>query len=103
MSSGAAVALRAALAQTVGQLEKIAASGQEAATLLEANRVRVVQDITNPGPKNIDGKDLTQKHLTRVGKKDQDAVDAMVREVCQCLRGKAAMSPPPSPSAFKVW
>merc|ERR1719473_36832 len=102
MSSGAAVAVRAALAQMIGQLEKVAASGPEAATLLEANRARVVQDITNPGPKNIDGKDLTQKHLTRVDKKDQSEVDVMVREVCSCLRGKE-MSAPSSPTAFKVW
>jgi hypothetical protein len=102
MSSGAAVAMRAALAQMIGQMEKIAASGEEAAKRLEGNRAKVVQDITNPGPNNIDGKELTQKHLTRVDKQHQSEVDAMVRQVCSCLRG-GTMSPPSSPTAFKVW
>jgi hypothetical protein len=101
MSSGAAVAMRAALANMICQMEKIAACGEEAARLLEGNRARVVQDITNQGPQNIDRKELTQKHLTRLPGQ-QSEVDAMIRQVCTCLKG-GTMSTPSSPSAFKVW
>lgn len=61
--------------------------------MLTANRQRVVQDITNPGPENIDGKPLTQKELERVPDKNKPKVDAMLREVCSRLEGKAAKSP----------
>merc|ERR1719240_2134196 len=91
MSLGAANALRYVLAQ----VEK-AAAPLEAAQLLSTNRARVVQDITNPGPKNIDGKELTQTELARVDSKDQAAVDAMVTDVCNRLQGKAGGAPQPS-------
>merc|ERR1719437_257011 len=68
MSSDAATALRTMLAQ------------MEAAHMLMSNRVRVVQDIVNPGPKNIDGKPLTQTELTRLGSGHQASVDAMISE-----------------------
>merc|ERR1719240_844496 len=94
MSLGAANALRYVLAQ----VEK-AAAPLEAAQLLSTNRARVVQDITNPGPKNIDGKELTQTELVRVDSKDQATVDAMVGEVCNRLQGKAGANDKISP----VW
>merc|ERR1719356_1275657 len=78
MSSAAAAALRSILAQ------------MEAALMLMNNRERVVQDITNPGPKNIDGKTLTQTNLKRVDAKHRASVDAMVREVCCRLLGKGS-------------
>merc|ERR1719181_1431923 len=84
MSSDAATALRTKLAQ------------MEAAHTLMSNRERVVQDITNPGPKNIDGKALTQTGLQRVDIKHRASVAAMVREVCGCLLGKP-MSVPQAP------
>merc|ERR1719238_1538056 len=82
MSPGAASALCSVLAQT------------EAAQLLLANRDRVVQDIVNPGPKNIDQKTLTQLELQRVDSKDKGTVDAMVREVCNRLQGKPGTEKP---------
>merc|ERR1719335_743375 len=54
MSNAAATALRT----TLGRME--------AAHRLATNMERVVQDITNPGPSNIDGKELTQLDLKRV-------------------------------------
>merc|ERR1712118_346428 len=48
MSRAAATAMKKALADI------------EAAQMLMFNAERVVSDITNPGPKNIDGKTLTQ-------------------------------------------
>merc|ERR1719453_2114781 len=38
----------------------------EASHMLMSNHERVIQDITNPGPQNIDGKTLTQMELKRV-------------------------------------
>merc|ERR1719436_1414843 len=70
MSTQAATALRTKLAQ------------MEAAHMLMSNREKVVQDITNPGPKNIEGKALTQTELKRVGVEHNGSVDAMVQEVC---------------------
>jgi len=81
MSSDAATALRTMLAQ------------MEAAHMLMSNRGKVVQDITNPGPKNIDGKPLTQPELKRVGIEHQVFVDAMIREVCCRLLGKVTCKP----------
>jgi hypothetical protein len=90
MSSAAATALRTMLAQI------------EAAHMLMSNRARVVQDITNPGPNNIDGKELTQKDLKRVGAQHRACVDAMVSEVCCRLLGKGA-SMPQVPGEVSVW
>merc|ERR1711904_382825 len=59
MSNAAATALRTTLAR------------MEAAHRLATNFERVVQDITNPGPSNIDGEELTQLHLTRVKAADK--------------------------------
>merc|ERR1719291_1602987 len=90
MSSGAATALRTMLAK------------MEAAHMPMNNRERVVQDITNPGPKNIDGKTLTQTDLKRVDAKHRASVDAMVREVCCRLLGKGT-SMPQAPGEMSVW
>merc|ERR1711904_614282 len=76
-----------ALSTTLGRLE--------AAHRLASNCTRVVQDITNPGPKNIDGKALTQTDLKRVDTKHQASVNAMVKEVTSQLLGKTPCGPPP--------
>jgi surfactin synthase thioesterase subunit len=102
MSAAAASALRAVLAQIANPSEEVAAP-VEAAELLMANRYRVVQDITNPGSKNIDGKARTQPDLTRVDSKYEVTVDAMVSEVCCRLLGKAGMSKQSTPEEAKVW
>jgi hypothetical protein len=94
MSLGAANALCAVLDDIAAPLE--------AAQLLLANRERVVQDIANPGPKNIDGKDLSQPDLERVSSKDKAAVDAMLSELCNRLQGNAS-NKKPSPEEAKVW
>merc|ERR1712039_474988 len=83
MSSAAATALRTML------------SRMEAAHMLMNNRERVVQDITNPGPKNIDGKALTQTDLKRLDIKHQASVNAMIKEVSCRLFGKTSSTPPP--------
>jgi hypothetical protein len=88
MSEHAAKAIRKVLPQIANPLQKTEASNQEAAQMLMHNRERVVQDITNPGPTNIDGKKLTQTDLRRVDGKHQASVDAMVNEVCCCLLGR---------------
>merc|ERR1711972_28333 len=90
MSSAAATALRTMLSQ------------MEAANMLMNNRERVVQDITNSGPKNIDGKMLTQTNLKRVDAKHRASVDAMVREVCGRLLGNGA-SALQAPGEVPVW
>merc|ERR1712137_396450 len=89
MSSEAATALRTKLAQV------------EAAYMLMSNRDRVVQDITNAGSSNIDGKKLTQTELRRVDNKHEVSVNAMIKEVSCRLLGKAPMSP--SPQEASVW
>jgi hypothetical protein len=89
MSSEAAAALRAMLTQ------------MEAAYMLMSNRERVVQDITNPGPKNIEGKALTQTELKRVDIDSQASVNAMVKEVICRFLGKTPCTPAPQESL--VW
>jgi len=76
MSSAAATALRTTLARL------------EAAHRLATNFERVVQDITNPGPSNIDGKELTQLNLTRVKPVHKLEVQEMVKAVCSLLLGQ---------------
>jgi len=73
----------------------------DAACKLEANFVRVVQDITNPGPNNIDGKYLSQPHLQRVDPKHIKSVEAMVKAACSGLRGNAIAAPPKDQA--QVW
>merc|ERR1719449_398647 len=53
----------------------------------------VVQDITNPGPTNIDGKALTQTYLQRVDPKHVKSVETMVQAVISLLRGKLVKAP----------
>jgi hypothetical protein len=83
MSSSAANALCAVLAQS----EEMAGP-LEAAAALTANKERVVADITNAGPTNIDGIVLTQTGLGRVDSGEKDSVDKMIVEVCARLQGK---------------
>jgi len=66
---------------------------KEAASKLEANFRKVVQDITNPGPTNIDGKALTQTYLQRVDPKHVKSVETMVQAVISLLRGKSVKAP----------
>merc|ERR1712048_290336 len=89
MSPEAAKAMEKELAGIATQSNAVDPASLEAAQMLMSNYVRVVQDITNPGPNNIDGKKLTQTELKRVDIKHQALVDAMVREVCCGLVGKA--------------
>jgi len=89
MSPAAAKAIRAVLASISSQSAPIDASSLEAAQMLMFNAERVVQDIANPGPKNIDGKALTQPELKRVSPNDRAAVDMMIGEVCCRLLGKS--------------
>merc|ERR1719428_1088122 len=90
MSSAAATALRTTLAR------------MEAAHRLASNCERVIQDITNPGPNNIDGKKLTQLSLTRVDPRNKASVEAMVQAVCSRLLGQE-VSGPSTPEEALVW
>jgi len=92
MSDDAAKAMRSVLTQISNQSEKVGGANMEAAQMLMFNHERVVQDITNPGPQNIDGKVLTQKDLKRVDIEHRPFVGAMVRELCCCLVSKALPS-----------
>jgi hypothetical protein len=103
MSPGAAQALCAVLGHIAADSTKLVTCGQEAAKLLDGNRTRVIQDILNAGPKNIDGKDLTQTNLQRVSSSNKSIVEAMYREVVSCLGGKAALTTPSAPAEIKVW
>jgi len=102
MSPAAAAAMRAALASIANKSERIDAASHEASQLLMSNHVRVVNDITNAGPNNIDGKKLTQTNLKRVDVKHQMLVGAMVREVCCCLVGRPTLKPL-APEDVQVW
>jgi len=102
MSCDAAKAMRKVLVQIGNKTEKVDAPKREAAQMLMSNHEKVVQDITNPGPQNIDGKALTQTNLKRVDMKHRQFVGAMVREVCCCLLGKA-MSKTLSRDEASVW
>merc|ERR1719161_2302972 len=89
MSAAAAGQLKAALAKI------------EAAHALMYNRERVVEDITNPGPQNIDGMPLTQLHLIRLEPRDASGVDSMLRALVSLLLGQAVSGP--SSSEALVW
>jgi len=102
MSPAAAAAMRAALASVANKSEKIDAASHEASQTLISNHVRVVQDITNAGPNNIDGKKLTQTNLQRVDAKHRMLVGALVREVCCCLVGQPTLKPL-TPEDVQVW
>jgi len=94
--------MRKALAQIANQTEVTNAFKWEAAQTLMCNHERVVDDITNPGPKNIDGKMLTQTDLKRVDSTHRALVSTMVREVCCSLVGKP-MSKRLTPEEMLVW
>merc|ERR1719453_2854614 len=81
MSGAAAQALRTMLGQ------------MEAALKLSSNRERVVLDIVNPGPNNIEGKTLTQTGLKRVDSKYKSCVDDMVKAVGHRLCGAGVAGP----------
>jgi len=100
MSSEAATEMRKVLVSISSPKQSIDPDSLEAVKKLMSNRARVVQDISNPGPQNIDGKELTQKHLTRV--LDRFSVDAMISEVCRRLLGKEASWPSASED-WQVW
>merc|ERR1719316_238987 len=76
-------------------------AGVEAACKLMANFTRVVRDITNPGPMNIDGKELTQTELKRVDPDAEPYVRAMLSAVCCRLLGQEV--PGPSMEEALVW
>merc|ERR1719353_78492 len=83
-----------ALSTTLGRLE--------AAHRLASNCTRVVQDICNPGPNNIEGKKLTQPDLTRVDPKYKASVEQMVKAVCSRLLGQE-VSRPSRPDEALAW
>jgi len=101
MSEAAAKEMRAVLASITSRQAAWHLSKEAAAKLL-FNFKRVVQDITNPVPANIDGKRLTQIDLTRVDTKHQKAVNAMISEVCCRLLGKTSCEPSTSEEA-RAW
>jgi len=102
MSAEAGAAMQKVLASIANPPEKVDTACLEAAQMLMSNYERVVQDITNPGPNNIDGKRLTQTDLRRVDIKHKELVGAMVREVCCSLVGKATPKPL-APGEVQVW
>merc|ERR1719409_2522972 len=93
MTPAAASAMRALLAQIGSKSETIEPSKQEVAMKLMGNRDRVVKDICNAGPKNIDGKALSQPELRRVGKQCEETVHAMISDVCCSLTHKTNPTP----------
>merc|ERR1712070_378295 len=99
MSPAAATALRTELLSITSHSGEIHAENMEAVHKLMSNHERVVKDITNPGPKNIDGKQLTQTDLERVDSVHRETVDAMIKEVCERLQGKPANAKPSPVSA----
>jgi len=102
MSAEAGAAMQKVLASIANPPNKVDSACLEAAQMLMSNYQRVVQDITNPGPNNIDGKRLTQTDLKRVDIKYQELVGAMVREVACCLVGKATVKML-APEEVQVW
>merc|ERR1719152_655492 len=93
MSPAAAEAMRTVLASIPMPKPKVDAASWEAARMLMGNRERVVLDITNPGPKNIDGIALTQPELRRVDRRYRASVDTMISEVCYRLLGQKMWKP----------
>lgn len=102
MSREAASALRMELSKITAQSDKIDTHSLEAAQKLMFNAERVVDDITNPGPKNIDRKLLTQTDLKRVDAAHRVSVDQMIGEVCCRLVGKSAVEAS-TPEEKNVW
>jgi len=90
MSPAQAGAMRTALGQI------------EAASKLMSNRETVVKDITNPGPRGVYGRELSQTHLKRVDSKYQASVNQMVCDVYGRLYGTVA-SELPATQDVQVW
>lgn len=87
-------AAAAALRNLLGQME--------ASYMLNSNHERIVQDVTNPGPLNIEGKQLTQRQLKRVDIKHKASVEKMMQEVRSRLLGKET-SGPSTPEEALAW
>lgn len=89
---------------TPGQAEQMRqALGQiEAASKLIYNFDTVVKDITNSRSVGVYGEELTQPELKRIDPKNKALVEAMLKEVCNRLFGKAAVDPR-SLDDMKVW
>merc|ERR1712014_93492 len=94
MSPDAATAMRKVLA-AISSKREAKTGAVEAARALMSNRDRVVQDICNPGPENIDGKQLTQTELQRVSvsKENIECVHLMISDVCCSLLGSKNPNP----------
>jgi len=75
----------------------------EAACILSANFTRVVQDITNPGPKGISSKAVSQTNLKRLPSDTQPQVRSMLTAVTARLLGQEAQSRPASKAEALVW
>lgn len=89
MSTNAAKEMRTVLGQI------------EASSKLMSNRDKVYLDITNPGPRGVNGGQLTQLDLKRVDRKHQKAVDTMLKEMCGRLLGNKNVVA--SPELVQVW
>ena len=66
---------------------------EEAALKLQSNHSRVLRDVCNPGPLNIEDKPLTQLHLRRVAPKDELFADQALREIFKRLIGEGETAP----------
>merc|ERR1712187_615291 len=75
----------------------------EAASLLNANREKVVQDITNTKDRGIGGGKLTQTNLKRVDPKNASYVRTMLSEVLARLLGKSTSVVTKSQEEKRVW
>lgn len=66
------------------------------------NKARVIQDISNQGPRGVGGGELTQLNLKRVSGEGAGFVPAFVEAVTTCLMGGASPGPR-SPFEAKAW
>jgi len=83
--------------------QAITAAREEAGLKLRKNHDRVLQDVTNPGPFNIDEKMLTQLELQRItSEADRPHVDAALREIARRLLEEVD-SEPSSLEQAMVW
>ena len=66
------------------------------------NHGRVLSDVCNPGPLNIDGKPLTQLELRRVAAEDAHLADQALKEVARRVLGEG-WSDPTTAEQGTVW
>ena len=85
-----------------GDLAHSYAARQEAGSKLRSNHERVLRDVTNPGPLNIDGKPLTQLRLSRVPESQIEFADAALREIEARLLGEERSEPHSTEEAM-IW